>query len=176
MQFDESLYIEISLKVYQAAWSELKQTNKLPDFLPTTLSIKVPSKTQLYQLLDNNSENIEQVHIGTVNDRYIASAVLKEPFEGLPILKILERRPGSNDPLGLDSIDYLVGNLGRTFQMLQEAGLPVVKEQNDVHAWLSLRFGQNNEFEAKFTDHVVLEVAIKELNISIDVLNLTAKP
>jgi hypothetical protein len=66
----------------------------------------------------------------------------------------------------LDSIDYLVNNLNETYEFLEHAG--VVKESNDNHSWLSLRFGKNKEFEAKFTDHLVLEVAIKELKIAID--------
>jgi hypothetical protein len=175
MVFDKNLDVDASLQTHKLAWQELRTKYGLLEFRATTLSIKVADKAALYAVLQDNVNNIEQVHIGTVNDRYIASAVLKEPFESLPILKVLERRPGANDSLGLDSIDYLVDDLGQTFQMLHEAGLPVVKEQNDVHAWLSLRFGESSRFEAKLTDHVVLEVAIKELQISIDSLNLTAK-
>jgi len=154
---------------YRKAWVKLlEQSDSLKlDARPTTLSIKVADKAALYKILQDNADNIEQVHIGTVNDRYIASAALKRPYQGLPILKILERRPGASDPLGLDSLDYLVNDIEQTFRALQNAGLAVLKEHNEVHEWLSLRFGDKNQFEAKFTDHLVLEVAIKELGLSI---------
>ena len=136
--------------------------------MPTTCSVKVDSKHLLYQILEGNSDIIEQMHVGTVNDRYIASAALTVPHYGLPILKILERRPGSSDPIGLDSIDYLYADLDKAFELLQAAGLPVEKENNDMHAWLSLRFGENKQFEAKITDHIVLEVAVKEMKLQIE--------
>ena len=37
-----------------------------------------------------------------------------------------------------------------------------------MHEWVSVRFGENDEFEAKFTDHLVLDVAVKELNQATD--------
>lgn len=170
LQFDSEWAIETSLNDYRQAWlSLLQQAESLAlEARATTLSIKVADKDAILNMLSINQTEIEQVHIGTVNDRFIASVLLDEPYQGMPILKILERRPGSEDPLGLDSIDYLVPDLEHTFELLEAAGLPVLKENNDVHAWLSLRFGPDQRFEAKFTDHLVLAVAIKELQISID--------
>jgi hypothetical protein len=168
LKFDSSLKIVETLNNYDQTWQRLLKGKGLNSFRATTLSIKVASKVELYKMLQENTDNIEQVHIGTVNARYIASAVLKQPYHGLNILKILERRSGSTDPLGLDSLDYLIVDINQTFKQLKTAGLPIIKEYNDVHAWLSLRFGDHNEFEAKFTDHLILEVAIKELQMSIE--------
>jgi hypothetical protein len=160
---------------YKIAWRKLIEEYELEDFtnfaIPTTISWKVANKDQLYEDLYKIRKETEQVHIGTVNDRFIASAVLHEPFEDdLWIIKILERRAGSKDALGLDSIDYLVPDLQRTYDGLKAAGLYVVKEHNEVHEWLSMRFGNNDQFEAKFTDHLVIAVAGKELKIAEDAI------
>jgi len=168
LKFDSSLKIVKTLDSYNQAWRRLVKDKGLNSFKATTLSVKVANKSELYKVLLDNEAGIEQVHIGTVNARYIASAVLKQPYRDLNILKILERRSDSTDPLGLDSLDYLVADINQTFKKLKAAGLPIVKEYNDVHVWLSLRFGDYDEFEAKFTDHLVLGVAIKELQMSIE--------
>lgn len=161
-----------ALKEYDKAWKAFLVVYHAEPIgtmaRPTTLSWKVADKAELFTCLEDNAAHIEQVHIGTVNDRYIASAALKQPFEGLPILKILERRPGSTDPLGLDSIDYLIKDKEKVFTLLEQAGAAIERQHNDVHDWLSLRFGDRKQYEAKFTDHLVLEVAIKELNISVE--------
>jgi len=168
LELSSEFHIEQALGEQQAAWAELLAASQLPKFRATTLSVKVADKAALFQVLQVNQKIIEQVHIGTVSDRYIASAVLTESAFDMPILKILERRPGSDDPLGLDSIDYLVYDLEQTYEHFVAAGLPIVKEHNEMHEWLSLRFGPDDRFEAKLTDHIVLEVAIKELKASIE--------
>lgn len=156
---------------YKRAYLELIKEYELEAFnaaaTATTISWKVADKAQLFADLESIAADTEQIHIGTVNNRYIASAVLHKPLEAkIQIIKILERRPQSTDPLGLDSVDFLVKDLEKTYTTLRQAGLRVVKENNPVHEWLSLRFGANDEFEAKFTDHLVLEVARKELKMS----------
>jgi hypothetical protein len=164
-----------ALTDYQTAWKAFIIVHHLELFdtqiTATTLSWKVADKTELFADLQSVAGITEQVHIGTVNSRYIASCVLTEPIQNqLWILKILERRYGSDDPLGLDSIDFLVADTEVTFKTLQAAQANVVKESNDMHDWLSLHFGKNNEFEAKFTNHLVTEVGIKELKLASDEL------
>ncbi|MGH7195912.1 MAG: endonuclease/exonuclease/phosphatase family protein [Candidatus Saccharimonadales bacterium] len=109
----------------------------------------------------------EQVHIGTVNQRFIASVLLRQPVkDGIKIIKILERRAGSSDLLGLDSIDFIIKDLQQSYQTLRKAGASVIEESNDMHNWLSLRFGAQ-KYEAKLVDYVVLQVAVKELQAAI---------
>lgn len=157
----------IALGDYRVAWKAFLVVHHLDVLehvaVPTTLSWKVADKTELFTSLMALGAAVEQTHIGTVNGRFIASAVLHEPYEGFAIIKLLERRAGSNDPLGLDSIDYLVKDVEAIYQLLKAAGAHVKREHNDMHAWLSLRFGTRLEYEAKFTDHLVLAVAVKEM-------------
>ncbi len=106
-------------------------------------------------------DGAEQVHIGKVNERFIASIVFSKPFAwGIHIVKLMQRRPGSDDPIGLDHIDFL------TKEELKETKLALAnisdweEESNDVHTWISLRF---NGREAKLVDHLVIDVAVQEL-------------
>ncbi len=160
-----------ALQRYNLAWRAFLNEYDLHDFAAyaqaTTLGWKVADKAKLFSSLQSIAIDIEQVHIGTVDERHIASVILHTPLEAnLWILKILERRAGSKDALGLDSIDYLVPDIEQTFRGLETAGVYVVREQNDMHKWLSVRFGQNDEFEAKFSDQLVLDVAGRELKDS----------
>jgi hypothetical protein len=68
--------------------------------------------------------------------------------------------------LGLDSLDFLVSDTSAVLKMLQAAQAQVVEEHNDMHAWVSLRFGGAAQYEAKFIDHLVLDVGIKELRLA----------
>lgn len=157
--------LELCLQSYLTTWERLDMSGINP--VAATLSWKVINKSGLFWNLKNLSQAAEQVHIGTVDERFIASVVLKAPInETMWIIKILERRPGSDDVLGLDSIDYLVDDIELLHETFKGRGYDIHRESNDMHEWLSLRFGPQGEFEAKFVEHIVLEVAIKELEES----------
>jgi hypothetical protein len=166
-----SMPFDVSFSAYKYAWEALIKNYKLDmsvteKMVPTTISWKVTDKSLLYENLNNNGHLVEQVHVGTVNDRYIASALLHSPIENtIWILKILERRKGSDDLLGLDSIDYLARDLEEVYKEFTGAGLQISKEENDMHSWLSLRFGEDLQHEAKFVDHLLTNVAVKELKL-----------
>ena len=156
-------------EAYDAAWEQLVDKNDLQAFeqlaIPTTISWKVDGHKALFDNLEQLAAQTEQVHIGSVNNRFIATIVLLEPYRDIRLIKILERRAGSSDLLGLDSIDYLVENVTAVSEQLAKAtDCTLQKEHNDWHSWLSMRFGEKREFEAKFTDHLVLQVAQKEMS------------
>lgn len=166
--------LELQLQGYMSAWSELGISST--SVMATTLSWKVANKAGLFWNMKNLSPLIEQMHVGTVNDRYIASMVLKQPIQqSIWVIKILERRPGSQDALGLDSLDYLVKDLSAAREDVQLKGHKIAAEHNDMHEWLSLRFGADDAFEAKFVDRIVLDVAIKELQLSTEAIQASIK-
>lgn len=164
-----------ALQRYKLAWRKLLTEHGLEVIsqtsVATTVSWKVGDKARLFADLEEIAPHTEQVHIGTVNDRFIASAVLKKPMEdSLWIVKILERRPRSVDPLGLDSVDFITKDPAAVFAACKQAGLTVVRERNPMHEWISVRFGANDEFEAKFTDHLVLDIAEREIRHANDAI------
>lgn len=159
--------LKTALQAYKSAWKAFIVINHLEaleyTLEPAAISWKVEHKVALLTNLRLLADKASQVHIGTVNDRFIATAVLREPYENFPYVKILERRRAVHDPLGLDSLDYRVQDLERTFGVLRKARARITKESNSAHTWLSLRFGNNDQFEAKFIDHSLLDIAINEL-------------
>ena len=162
-----------ALQRYNIAWRKLLQEYQLEALgdhvVATTVSWKVGDKARLFADLQMIAPYVEQVHVGTVDKRYIASCVLHEPLEAdLWIIKVLERRPGATDPLGLDSVDFITKDPQKVYETFKAIGLTVAKERNAVHDWVSVRFGTNDEFEAKFTDHLVLDVTIKEMKSAAD--------
>jgi len=162
--------LETELTEYLAAWHKFKMEHMLTeaDFDPiaTTISWKVAEKATLFENLYQIGDAVEQTHVGTVNGRFIASSVLHAPYQGMRLLKIMERRSGSSDRLGLDGLDFYVSDMGQVKTLLQKTGSAVQAEQYDMHRWLSLRFGSENQYEAKFVDHLVLRVAIEELEVT----------
>lgn len=163
----ENFLEDLDLKVaeYWNKWNEFRLKYKLSDFIPTTVGYKVADINNfndiLNQLLVDGSAS--QLHIGSVNKRYIASVVLTKPlFNKIQILKLMQRRPDSEDPVGLDHLDFYVENLTDTEKEFKSLNLSGWNwESNDAHKWISLRF---YGLEAKFVDHLVLDVGVSEMN------------
>lgn len=138
--------------------------HRLPIGRPSTLAWKVTDITEFTETLGGFLKDnlVEQCHIGFVDKRYIASVVFKEPlYREARILKLMQRRPGSTDPVGLDHADFAVDSLPDTEADLNKQ--PDIKwsyESNEVHQWISVWFDNR---EAKFVDHIVLDVGVKEL-------------
>lgn len=168
-----------ALAVYMEAWKQFQLEHMLTssDFnpIPTTISWKVSDKSTMFENLYQLGNVAEQMHIGTVNERYIATAVLLAPYEGVRLIKIMERRAGSSDVLGLDGLDFYVPNIDLIDNILKKTGSAVQLEQNEMHRWLSLRFGSSNQYEAKFVDHLVLQIAIDEMTIAQDKIKQTVQ-
>lgn len=161
-----------ALDEYTAAWKAFLVVHNLDVLshmtVPVTLSWKVADTEAMFANLQALAPFTTQAHIGTVNKRFIASVVLCTDVAGMHIVKILVRRPGSADALGLDSIDYIVKDMSEIKQLLTAAGANLRSEHNDMHSWLSLRFGKSLEFEAKFVEDLVLEVAVREMEQTAD--------
>jgi hypothetical protein len=152
---------------YLKAWEIFVDVHNLRDFVsqPTAIGWKVADLKEFMKALEQLlASNTEQVHIGRVNDRYIASIVFQTSVAaGVKVIKLMQRRASSSDLLGLDHLDFTVGNLTAAKTELKSAQVPFETQSNDAHEWLSLRFGEGQSREAKFVDHSVLDVCIAEL-------------
>ncbi len=152
---------------YLKAWEifvDVQNLNALAG-KPTAIGWKVADLHEFMQALEQLlASDVEQTHIGRVNDRYIASIVFHTPLAvSVKVIKLMQRRIGSSDPLGLDHVDFTVPKLVSATLALKAAKVPYETESNDAHEWLSLRFGEGQSMEAKFVDHTVLDVCIAEL-------------
>jgi hypothetical protein len=82
----------------------------------------------------------------------------------IKIIKIMQRRPDSNDALGLDHVDFYGPEVAQATTALdKETNLKWTPESNDAvdnYSWISLWFDGT---EAKLRDGTVLDTIIGEL-------------
>jgi hypothetical protein len=106
----------------------------------------------------------DQIHFGWVNERWLTTLHLKgAPLEwDIRLIKLMQRRPGSTDPVGLDHLDFLVPDTKEAEAMLtKEPVLKWTKEMNGEHCkWISVWFEGT---EAKLRSDTVLDVCIAEM-------------
>lgn len=160
--FAENLSKE--LKNYLRTWEKYRKEVGLPVYTPSTVGWKTKDINEFTQTLSQllSSGSADQCHEGWVDKRYIASIVFFKPiFNNVYVLKLMQRRPNSTDPVGLDHVDFYVDDLGKVEKEFQKIKLGNWDyESNESHRWISLRYDKT---EAKFVDHLVLDVCVQEL-------------
>lgn len=85
----------------------------------------------------------DQLHFAWLDERWLGMLHLRERklAWGLRVVKLYQRRPGYNDVLGLDHVDFLVPNGVDGASVLRaEPDLRWAEEQGDYARWISLRF------------------------------------
>ena len=153
---------------YKAKWDTLIQEAGDKVFFDGLMPTSVGWKTE--DIEDFNSrfaalrDLSDQVHLGWVNDRWLATFHLKDvvlPW-GLTVVKLMQRRPGSSDATGLDHLDFYF-NPGKVKakDVLQNEAIKWTEEKNGDHCkWISIWFADT---EAKVRSDTVLEVCAQEL-------------
>ena len=158
--------INQSLKAYQAKWQELVSNRKnkafFKDLLPTAIAWKTVDLADFDTRFKELRDLCDKVHLGWVNDRWLATLNLKNTnLEwDIQVIKLMQRRPGSDDPIGLDHVDFYAKTIDETV-LKQEPDLKWTTESNNPHcSWLSIWFTGT---EAKIRTDTVLDVCIAEL-------------
>lgn len=131
---------------------------------PSTIGWKVEDLDEFNSILGKllNDKLTRQCHVGYVDGRYIASIIFLNPiYKDIQILKLMQRRASSSDATGLDHVDFYVKDLSAIErEFTQKKIVDWSHESNASHHWISLRFDNT---EAKFVDHLVIDVCIMEL-------------
>ena len=153
---------------YFKKWEDLVAQRQNQDFFRGLKSTSVGWKT--LDLADFNHKLLElmadcdQVHLGWVNERWLASLHLKDSElpGGIKIIKLMQRRPGSIDPVGLDHLDFYAESEAEIIRVLaEEKNLVAAEESNNpLCHWHSIQF---DDTEAKLRADTVLDVCIAEL-------------
>ncbi len=130
---------------------------------PTAVGWKCTDRDELMRYFAEVRDLCEQIHFGWVNERWIISAYLKDSTlpAGIKIVKLMERRPGSTDLVGLDHVDFysLTDDVKR--HMEQETGIKWTEEFNGEHCkWISV---WTDAGEAKLRNDTVLKVCAEEM-------------
>jgi len=160
--------LNAAIKNYRKKWQKLVGSSKNPSFfkdqMPTAIAWKVKDFDQLAIYFNELCDGCDQVHWGWVNERWLVTLHLKDQkLEwGIQIVKLMQRRPGSKDPVGLDHVDFYSKENSNTETILKrDKSLKWTEESNSANCrWISLWFDGT---EAKLRTDTVLEPCIIEL-------------
>lgn len=165
--FDE---VNTALNDYFSKWQALVGARKNKEFFerlkPTAVGWKAADLTEYDRLFAEWRDACDQIHVARINDRWLASLHLTDVTlsGGIAIIKIMQRRPGSTDQIGLDHVDFLDMEETNTKAILaEETDVKWTEEKNGVCEWTSLWFDGT---EAKLRMDTVLDVAREELRLA----------
>lgn len=161
--------LNAALEDYHDKWQRLVGVTRNKSFFerlkPTAVGWKTTDLADFDAKLAVLREHADQIHFGWVNERWLATIHLRDVTltDGLTVVKLMQRRPGSTDATGLDHVDfYLDAKDGDAKgQLSQESSLKWNEEMNGEHCkWLSIWF---DGCEAKLRSDTVLDVCIEEM-------------
>jgi hypothetical protein len=158
-----------SMGAYDVKWQALIADRANREFFESLLGTAVGWKaidqadfdTRFAELRDLS----DQVHLGWVNERWLATFHLKDATlpMGITLVKLMQRRPGSNDATGLDHVDFRFkkSDVGLKDILSEEPSLKWDEETNGEHCkWISVWFAGG---EAKIRSDTVLDVCAAEM-------------
>jgi len=102
-----------AIEMYQAGWQGFAKSRVQVAFFedqrPTAAAWKMADAAELHQCFDELRDLCDQVHFGWVNERWLITMHLKSaPLAwDISVIKLMQRRPGSSDAVGLDHIDFI---------------------------------------------------------------------
>lgn len=145
---------------------------------PVAVGWKVGSRAEYRRAMSVLDNFAVQIHSVSVAGRKIATVVLEKPLaRGISVIKVIERREGSRDIVGLDHVDFYLPIVEGIAEMLERGEANWRRQGSDTYKRLSVRFGPESLYEAKIIDHTVLNIAADELNYaSQKILNPGARP
>jgi len=160
-----------ALESYNKKWQALIASRTDRAFFsglkPVSIGWKVDTDevyTTAYQALRPQCDKIVETWM---NSRWIAKMHLKNTSlaGGIQIIKLMQRRPGADDALGLDHLDFYSPAVKDAETILsKEPGLQWTRETNDAikgYGWISVWFDST---EAKLKANTVLDIVIQELH------------
>lgn len=155
---------------YDRKWEALVAERKDRAFFeklrPTAVGWKATDLTDFDKRFAFLRTYSDQVHLGWVNERWVATFHLRnQKLTGdITLVKLMQLRPGSKDHTGLDHLDFFMPS-GTSAAILKtsEPDLNITEEKNGTHCkWISVWFEQT---EAKLRSDTVLDVCIAELEV-----------
>lgn len=161
--------LNTALQNYKTKWQELVSGRKNKEFFarlrPTAIAWKTEDLADFDKRFAELRGHAKQVHLGWVNNRWLATFCLRDMrlAEGIVLVKLMQRRPGSADAVGLDHVDFYIDPQDKDAKdiLAEEPGLKWTEEKNGAHCkWLSIWF-QNTE--AKLRSDSTWDVCIGEM-------------
>lgn len=132
---------------------------------PVAVGWKVGSRTEYRRVMSVLDNYASQIHSVGVGKRKVATVLLDKPLvRGISVIKVIERREGSRDVVGLDHVDFYLPIVDGIAEMLERNEANWRRQGSDNYKRLSVRFGPESLYEAKIIDHTVLDIASDELS------------
>lgn len=161
--------LQDAIQTYMVAWQATAAATRKKDFFttlqPTAVAWKTADLPDFDKCMLELRTHADHIHIAWINERWLATIHLKANVlpENIRIVKLMQRRPGSGDAVGLDHVDFYsnvsTDELKET--VAAEASLTWTEEHNGDHCkWLSIWF---NNTEAKLRTDTVVDICIEEL-------------
>lgn len=160
--------LNAAMAQYWTAWSTLIAERSDREFFealyPTAVAWKTEDEAEYRRLLDDLRGFCDIVVENRWDDRWIAMVHLKDAklTQDVEVVKLMQRRPGSTDSVGLDHIDFYSPNVVHADQMLaKETDLVWTHETGGPCKWISVWFADT---EAKLRTHTVIDSCIRDLS------------
>ena len=159
--------LSTAFEEFQTKWNALvaERTNKafFESLKPTAVAWKTTDLAEFDRIFAELREKSDQIHLGWINERWLATMHLREGEVkgGIKLIKLMQRRPSSTDAIGLDHVDFYSPEVvGAEAILKAEPNLKWTPEDNGHCHWLSLWFADT---EAKLRTGTTVDVCIKEL-------------
>ncbi len=157
-----------AIEEYRRNWQSLVKGRRNRTFFekqkPTAVAWKMADAEELHVRFNELRDSCDQIHFGWVNDRWLVTMHLKDAALAwdISVVKLMQRRPGSSDAVGLDHIDfYCTENDAVATVLHAEDDLKWNEERNGEHCkWISVWFAGS---EAKLRTDTVLAPCIAEM-------------
>lgn len=156
-----------AINAYYKKWDQLVRARHNQAFFtaltPTAVGWKTKDQADFDHRFAELRDHCDQIHFGWVNERWLTTLHLRDEAlnSGLTTIKLMQRRPGSSDPTGLDHLDFLLGEADAKAVLGSEPDLKWTEEKNGTHCkWISVWFENT---EAKLRRDTVYDVCVAEL-------------
>jgi hypothetical protein len=146
-----------ALGAYQKKWQTFIASRKAKDFFTTQQPTAVAWKFEDAEALNKAASELQ-----TLCDQVTMHLKDIKLDGGIQVVKLMQRRPGSDDALGLDHLDfYSTQNNEAKAVLSAESDLKWTEENNGEHCtWLSIWL---NGGEAKLRTDTVMKVCAEEM-------------
>lgn len=159
--------MQTRVQAYLDGWQHFAATRSDSEYFqelqPTAIGWKFTDRQAALQAFDEIRDLCEQAHFGWINERWVISVYLKNTTlpGNIQVIKLMERRPGSTDAVGLDHVDFYTNDEAVKDRVSAEPDLKWNEETNGAHCkWISVWFDQG---EAKLRNDTVLKVCADEM-------------
>ena len=162
--------IQVAVEDYQKKWADFVSQRRDESFFtrlkPVAVGWKVADQAEYGRLYNELRDVCDKTVETWMNERWVAKLHLKQSTlpAGIEIIKLMQRRPGSRDSVGLDHLDFYSPAAADAEKILKsEKSVKWTLETHDVtdnYQWLSIWFAGT---EAKLKPYTVIDLVVREL-------------